>query len=218
MLVMPGRVTRLGIACWADQGGSYRTVQHVFSQALPGAMLLWGCFRQHGHRPEEGSLLAGDEGVVTNAGKHPYGRDRFFARLSGTPIPGIACFAFWLVSVQARRAFPVRVEPVGHRAAEKAATQATAAATPQPPSTPSRRPGRPQGSRHTPQTAVPLTPTWSRLTAMLEALLKRLVGVIPLTSLGLDGHFGHRNALPMTRQNHLHLSSTRRSDAALSFP
>jgi putative transposase len=41
LLVMTGRVTMLGISRWAGQGGSYRTVQRFFSQALPWAMLFW---------------------------------------------------------------------------------------------------------------------------------------------------------------------------------
>src|SRR5207249_10018525 len=38
------------------------------------------------------------------------------------------------------------------------------------------------------------------------------------TSLVLDGHFGHHNALPMARQCGLHLISKLRCDAALSLP
>jgi putative transposase len=218
MLVMPGRVTMLGISRWAGKGGSYRTVQRLFSQALPWAMLFWVFFRQHVHRPEEVYLLAGDEVVVTKAGKHTYGLDRFFSSLYGKPIPGIAFFAFSLVSVQARRAFPVRVEQVVRSAAEKAASKAKAAAKQQKPATPARRPGRPKGSRSKLQAAVPLTPELSRITAMLDALLKLIAGVIPLTYLVLDGHFGHHNALQMARQNHLHLISKLRCDAALYVP
>jgi putative transposase len=218
MLEMPGRVTRLGISRWASKGGSYRTVQRVFSQARPWAMLFWVCFRQHVHRPAEVYLLAGDEVVVTTAGKHTDGLDRFFASLYGKPIPGLAFFAFSLVRVQARRAFPVRVEQVVRREAEKAASKAKAAATQQTASTPLRRPGRPTGSRSTPQAAVPLTPAWSRITAMLDALLKLIAGVIPLTYVVLDGHFGYHNALHMARQSRLHLIAKLRCDAALSFP
>jgi hypothetical protein len=218
MLVMPGRVTMLGISRWAGKGGSYRTVQRLFSQALPWAMLFWVFFRQHIHRPDEIYLLAGDEVVVTKAGKHTYGLDRFFSSLYGKPIPGLAFFAFSLVSVQARRAFPVRVEQVVRSEAEKAASKAKAAAKQQKPSTPSRRPGRPKGSRNKPQVDVPLTPELSRITAMLDALLKLIAGVIPLTYLVLDGHFGHHNALHMARQSHLHLISKLRCDAALYFP
>jgi putative transposase len=218
MLVMPGRVSMLGISRWAGKGGSYRTVQRFFSQALPWAMLFWVFFRQHVHRPDEVYLLAGDEVVVTKAGKHTYGLDRFFSSLYGKPIPGLAFFAFSLVSVQARRAFPVRVEQVVRSEAEKAASKAKAAAKRQKPSTPLRRPGRPKGSRNKPTADVPLTPDLARITAMLDALLKLIAGVIPLSYLVLDGHFGHHNALQMARQSHLHLISKLRSDAALYFP
>ena len=81
MLVMPGRVTMLGLSRWAGKGGSYRTVQRFFAQALPWAMLFWVFFRQHVHRPGEVYLLAGDEVVVTKAGKHTYGLDRCFSSL-----------------------------------------------------------------------------------------------------------------------------------------
>ena len=218
MLVLPGRVTMLGISRWAGKGGSYRTVQRFFSQALPWAMLFWVFFRQHVHRPEEVYLLAGDEVVVTKAGKHTYGLDRFFSSLYGKPIPGLAFFALSLVSVQARRAFPVRVEQVVRSEAEKAASKAKAAAKRQKPSTPPRRPGRPKGSRNTPKADVTLTPELSRITGMLDALLKRIAGVVPLTYLVLDGHFGNNNALQMARQCKLHLISKLRCDAALYFP
>lgn len=49
-------------------------------------------------------------------------------------------------------------------------------------------------------------------------MLHLIAGVIPLTYLVLDGHFGHHNALQMARQSHLHLISKLRHDAALYFP
>src|SRR5207302_10575279 len=140
-------------------------------------------------------------------GTHTYGLERFFSSLSGKPIPGFAFFAFSLVSVQARRAFPVRVEQVVRSEAEKAARKAKAAAKQQP-AIPPRRSGRPKGSRNTPQADVTRTPELSRLTAMIAALLHLIAGVIPLTSLVLDGHFGNHNALHMARQSPLHLIST----------
>jgi len=88
MLVRPGRVTMLGISRWAGKGGSYRTVQRLFSQALPWAMLCWVFFRQPVHRPDAVYLLAGDEVVVTKAGTHTYGLERFFSSLYGQAIPG----------------------------------------------------------------------------------------------------------------------------------
>jgi putative transposase len=158
LLVMPGRVTMLGISRWAGKGGSYRTIQRFFSQALPWAMLFWVFFRQYVHRPDEVYLLAGDEVVVTKAGKHTYGLGRFFASLYGKPVPGLAFFAFSLVSVQARRAFPVRVEQVVRSATEQASRKAPSAAKQPPAPTIKRRRGRPQGSKNKPKADVTLTP------------------------------------------------------------
>jgi putative transposase len=218
LLVMTGRVTMLGISRWAGTGGSYRTVQRFFSTVLPWATLLWVFFRQHLYRPEDVSLLAGDEVVATKAGKHTHGLDRFFASLSGKPVPGLAFFTLSLVSTQGRRAFPLRVEQVVRSDEEKAASKAKADAKKQKPSTAKRRPGRPKGSKNTPKAVVTLTPELRRITSLLDALLHLIAGFIPLTYVLLDGHFGNHHALQMARQCNLHLISTLRCDAALSFP
>jgi putative transposase len=218
LLVMSGRVTMLGISRWAGPGGSYRTIQRFFSQALPWAMLFWVFFRQHVYRPDEVYLLAGDEVVATKAGKHTHGLDRFFSSLYGKPVPGLAFFTLSLVSTQQRRSFPIRVEQVVRSAAEKAASKAKADAKQQTPATAKRRPGRPKGRKNTPTADVPLTPELLRITGMLDALLKLIAGFLPLTYLLLDGHFGNHNALQMARQSNLHLISKLRRDAALYLP
>src|SRR5919197_806655 len=146
MLVMTGRVTMLGLSRWAGKGGSSRTVQRFFSQALPWAILFWGFFRRHVYCPNDVYLLVGDEVVATKAGKHTYGLERFFASLYGQPVPGLAFFTLSLVSVQARRSFPLRVEQVVRSEAEKAASKAKAAAKKPKAPCAKRRPGRPKGS------------------------------------------------------------------------
>ena len=218
LLVMTGRVTMLGISRWTGSGGSYRTVQRFFSQALPWATLFWVFFRQHIYRAEDGYLLVGDEVVATKAGKHTHGLDRFFSSLYGKPVPGLAFFAFSLVSTQQRRSFPIRVEQVVRSDAEKAASKAKADAKKQASSTAKRRPGRPKGSKNTPKADGTLTPELARITGMLVALLQRIAGLIPLRYVVLDGHFGNHNALHMARQCALHLISKLRYDAALYFP
>jgi putative transposase len=65
---------------------------------------------------------------------------------------------------------------------------------------------------------VTLTPELSRITGMLGALRQLIAGVVSLTYVVLDGHFGNHNALAMAQQNHLHLISRLRRDAALYFP
>jgi len=218
LLVMPGRSTMLGLSRWAGTGGSDRTVQRLFSTVLPWAMLFWGFFRQHLHCPADVYVVAGAEVIVTKAGKHTYGLDRFFASLYGKPVPGLAFFTLSLVSVQKRRSFPIRIEQVVRSDAEKAVRKAKADAKKQKLSATKRRPGRPKGSTHTHKAAATLTPELVRLTAMLTALLQLMATVLSVTYLGLDGHFGNHNALQMARQCGLHLISKLRCDAALYFP
>jgi hypothetical protein len=218
MVVMTGRVTMLGLSRWAGPGGSYRTVQRFFATVIPWATLFWVFFRHQVYRSEDVYLLVGDEVVVTKAGKITHGLDRFFASLYGKPVPGLAFFTLSLVSVQARRSFPMRVEQVVRSEAEKAASKAKAAAKKPKSPCEKRRPGRPKGSKNTPKADVPLTPELWRITGWLEALLQLIAGVVSLTYLVLDGHFGNHNALHMARQSNLHLISKLRCDAALYFP
>src|SRR6476659_8860985 len=70
LLAMTGRVTMLGISRWTGTGGSYRTVQRLFASVLPWATLFWLFFRTHLFQTDDVYLLAGDETVVTKAGKH----------------------------------------------------------------------------------------------------------------------------------------------------
>lgn len=212
LLAMTGRVTMLGISRWAGRGGSYRTVQRFFYTVLP-----WAFFRQHLQRPDDAYLLVGDEVVVSKAGKHTHGLDRFFASLYGRSIPGLAFFTLALVSTQERRAFPLRIEQVVRSEAEKAASRAKAAAKKTPKPAQPRPRGRPKGSKNKVATEVALTPELLRIKTMLQASLKLMLGVIPLTHLALDGHFGNHAALAMVRQCLLHLVSKLRSDSALYF-
>jgi putative transposase len=218
LLVITGRLTMLGLSRWAGTGGSSRTVQRLFSTVLPWALLFWVFFRQHGHCPTAIYFVAGDAVIVTKAGKHTHGLDRFFASLYGKPGPGLAFFTLSLVSVQKRRSFPMRIEQGVRSDAEKAASKAKAAAKKQKPSTAKRRPGRPKGRKTTPKAAATPTPELVRITTMLPALLPLIATVLAVTSLVLEGHFGHHNALQRARQCGLHLIAKLRCDAALSFP
>ena len=81
LLAMPGRVTLLGLSRWTERGGSYRTVQRFFNTTLAWGQLHWLIIRHHCREAEEVLLLGADEVIVTKAGKHTYGLDRFFASL-----------------------------------------------------------------------------------------------------------------------------------------
>src|SRR5437868_7813238 len=124
MLAMTGRVSMRGISRWTGQGGSYRTVQRFFATVIPWASLFWLFFRVHLFQPEDVYLLGGDETVVTKAGKHTHGLDRFFASLYGKSVPGVAFFTLSLISTIQRRSFPMAVEQVLRTPHERAATPA----------------------------------------------------------------------------------------------
>ena len=218
LVAMTGRVTMRGIARWAGPGGSYRTIQRFFATLIPWGILFWVFFRHHLYCPGDVYLVAGDDVIVTKAGKHTHGLDRFFASLYGKPVPGLAFFTLSLVSVQARRSFPLRVEQVVRSDAEKAASKAKAAAKKSKGPRAKRRLGRPKGSKNKTKADGTVTPELVRITGWLDALLHLVAGVISLTSLVLDGHFGHHNALQMARQGGLHLISKLRCDAALYLP
>src|SRR6266496_5717391 len=156
LLAMTGRVTMLGISRWTGRGGSYRTVQRFFATTLPWANLFWLFFRAHLLHSDDLYLLAGDETVVTKAGKHTHGLDRFFAGLYGKPLPSLAFFSLSLISTQQRRSFPIALEQVVRSEQEKALarTKQPAKATSSPAA--KRKPGRPKGSSAKAKTAVDL--------------------------------------------------------------
>jgi putative transposase len=140
LLVMTGRITMLGISRWAGKGGSYRTVQRLFSTVLPWAMLFWVFFRQHVYCPTDVYVVAGDEVIVTKAGKHTHGLDRFFSSLYGKPVPGLAFFTLSLVSVQNGGRFRC------------ASSRSSAATRKRPPARPKRLLSRPK--RQTPSVVL----------------------------------------------------------------
>lgn len=218
LLTMTGRVTMRGLARWSGPGGSYRTAQRWFSTTIPWAQVTWLFVRQHLLAPDDVYLLAGDEVVVGKAGHKTHGLDRFFSGIQQKVVPGVAFFSLALVSTQARRAFPLRLEQVVRTAEEKAASQAKAAAKKSKPPAAKRPPGRPKGSRNQPKTPLSLSPELQRIQTMLTAQLQLIAGVIPLVYLALDGHFGHSAALQMVRACGLHLISKLRADAALYLP
>jgi len=191
-------------------------VQRFFATVIPWAPVLWCFFRTHLFDPADVYLLAGDETVVTKAGKHTHGLDRFFAGLVGKPVPGLAFFTLALISTKQRRAFPIALEQVLRTPAEKEAAR-TKATTPAARAL-KRTPGRPKGSTTKAKTLVERTPELRRIQTMIEQLLTRMGGVLPLTYLVVDGHFGNNNALQMARQCNLQLISKLRADSALYLP
>ena len=164
---------------------SHRAALVLYRPPVGDALLVY--FRHHLYCPADGYCVAGDEVIVTKAGKHPHGLDRFFSSLYGKPVPGLAFFTLSLVSLQKRRSFPMRIEQVVRSDAEKAASKAKAAAKKPTGAQAPRRPGRPKGRTNAPKAAATLTPELMPITSLLTALLQLRATLLSVTSLGLDG-------------------------------
>ncbi|HQF63307.1 MAG TPA: transposase [Anaerolineaceae bacterium] len=217
MLAMTGRVTMLGMSRWAGAGGSYRTIQRFFYTAIPWPQIFWLFFQKHLLDEEDTYLLAGDECVVTKAGKETYGMDYFFSGLLKKAVPSLSFFTLALVSVKQRRSYPIQVEQTVRSPEEKASSQVKKQARKAKSDEPKRKRGRPKGSCNKKKAEVTLNPELQHIQKMVQALLGTVRGRIRLVYLVMDGHFGNHPALQMVRQCQLHLISKLRSDAALFF-
>jgi len=199
-------------------------VQRLFAKTLPWASMSWLFVRHHLLRAEDAYVLAGDETVVTKAGKQSYGLDRFFASIYGKAVPGLAFFALSLLSVSERRSYPLMVEQRLRTAAEKQAARSqpkkqkrTTSGTGDKQG-PKRRPGRPKGNKNQDKSQIEWTPELHLIQTMLQKLMALVGNACSVAYLVMDGHFGNNNALPMVRQaTSLHLISKLRQDAALYF-
>jgi len=89
-----------------------QNLKSKIGSVIPWATVFWVFFRRHLFCPNDVYLLAGDEVVITKAGKKTYGLDRFFSSLISKPISGLSFFTLSLVSVQQRHSFPIQIEQV----------------------------------------------------------------------------------------------------------
>lgn len=219
IFTLTGRLTMLGISRLTNKGGSYRTVQRFFASSLPWLNIFWLLFQQYLYQADEIYLLAGDESIVTKAGNQTHGIDRFFASLFGKPVAGLSFFALSLLAVKQRRSYPISIQQMVRTDEEKAAAKERTKARKKMPKNPakkaSRCAGRPKGSKNKDKNLFSPTPELRRIDAMVGGLLKLISAFLPLTYLVLDGHFGHNQALLMTKNNGLQLISKLHHNAAL---
>jgi putative transposase len=191
----------------------------LFGKSLPWLQMSWLFVRHHLLNSGDEYLLAGDETVVTKAGKQTYGLDRFFSSIYGKPVPGLAFFALSLVSVQERKSYPLLVEQRVRSEAEKEAARKKKRRKQKKAKEGARgKPGRPKGSKSKDKTQVEWTPELRFVQGLLQRVMTLVTGFCSVSYLVLDGHFGNNNALQMVLQvTSLHLVSKLRNNAALYF-
>jgi putative transposase len=219
MLTASGRITMLGLSRWTEKGGSYRTIQRFYGSELPWKAMHWLFFRTQLLKPADPYIIAGDEVVVSKAGKETYGLDRFFSGIQQQVISGLSFFAFSLVNVNEEHSYPLQMTQVVRNAAEKAASKAKREAKRAAPKTAEKRKrGRPKGSKNQSKQEITLNPELLRIQTALKGLLEAIGDALSLTYVVMDGHFGNSPSAFMVRQTGLHLISKMRSDAALYQP
>lgn len=155
-------------------------------------------------------LLGGDDVVVTKAGKHTDGLDRFFSSLYGKAVPGLGFLSISLISVKRRTSYPVMLEQLGQQ------HTATAPEGAKKPSSGQR--GRPKGSKNQHRRDVALRPYLRFVQETITRVLQVIGTSLRLVYFVCDGAFGHNDALQMVRHVGLHLIAKLRYDAALYFP
>ena len=106
-VAMTGRVTMLGISRWTGTGGSYRTIQRFYTTVIPWTQVFWQLFRERLLQQGQVYILAGDECVVSKAGKKTYGLDTSLRGCSKGD-PGPLLFRFVLGSVEQHCSYPSR--------------------------------------------------------------------------------------------------------------
>ena len=216
MLVASGRITMLGLSRWTEKGGSYRTIQRFYHSVLPWNAMHWMFFRKRFLRPEDEYITAGDEVVVSKAGKERHGLDQFFSGIQQRVIPSLSFFALSLVNVREERSYPMQIVQVVKSPEEKAASKAKAEVRK---TAEKKKRGRPQGSKNkTKKEEVVLNAELLRIQKALKSLLETIGTSINLKYVALDGHFGNYPSACMVKQANLDLISKMRSDAALYLP
>jgi putative transposase len=207
LLCSPDRVTMLGLSRWTERGGSYRTIQRFYQCPINWAQVHWTLIQTHLLGASGPYLLAGDEVVVSKAGKQTHGVGRFYSGLAQRVIPSISFLAVSLIDVERRQSYPLQIEQLSpHQATDK------------PTKPPEKRPpGRPKGRKNYEKPEPQLTPELTCLQRMLGGILARITR-LQVKHIVLDGKFGNYPATWTVREAELHIISKMRRDAALYLP
>ena len=158
---------------------------------------------------------------MAKSGDETHGLSRFFSSTLGKTVPGLAFFALSVISVKARRSYPMLIKQIVRSETstppEKTEPPRNGSTVSKPSETKSK-PGRPKGSKNRNKTEGVLNDTLKQVESLLKTVLATIAGVIPIRYFLLDGYFGNNNTLQRVRACGLHLISKLRRDAALYLP
>lgn len=206
-LCIPNRATMLGLARWGEKGGSYRSLQRLYQTPIHWLLLHWILLKTWFLRSEGLYLLAGDEVVVSKAGKKTHGVGRFYSSIAQQVIPSLSFLTVSVIDVAARQSYPLQIEQLLPSAPKEKAKQDKL----------KRPPGRPKGSKNHAKVAPPLTPILALFQKSLAGL-KMQISALAVKHIVLDGKFGNAPSIGVVRATGLHIVSKLRHDAALYLP
>src|SRR5262249_413966 len=161
--------------------------------------LLIKFFETHLFERQSEYLLAGDATMIGKAGRQTYGIDRFFCSVIGKAMRGLEFFAFSVVSLSQRQAYPVAVKQIVRSDQEKAVTRARRQQKKSRPKKTVRRRGRPPGQCNKAKDELNLSPELKRISELLNPTVERLRRFVKVKYLAMDGYFGHWQAVLMTQ-------------------
>jgi len=207
MLCIPNRATMLSLSRWTEKGGSYRTIQRLYHTPINWFLIHWTLLKSHLLRSDGLYVLAGDEVVVSKAGKKTHGVGRFYSGLAQRVIPSVSFLSLSLIDVQERRSHPLHIQQLLPTPKGEAS----------PPPTPKRQRGRPKGSKNYVKPTPVLSPPLRLLQGMFSTVLAQITP-LQVKHVVLDGKFGNYPATWTVRQAGLHIISKMRHDAALYLP
>jgi putative transposase len=213
LLISNGRITMLEVSRWTERGGSYRTIQRWYHSQLMWLQIMWILFTSQLWKADHEYIAAGDEVVFGKAGKETFGLGRFFSSLQQRVIPGLSFFVFSVIDVRERQSYPIQVAQMVKADGVKAQREKKK------PAKGKKRPvGRPKGSKNKKDDKPTLSAELLWLQPVLQAFLVVLKGVLSISYLVMDGHFGNYPSAWMVRQTGLQFVSKLRYDAALYQP
>ena len=221
VLAMTGQITMLNMSRWTGKGGSERTIRRFYNASIVWLKVNWTLSCEQLQEVGGIFLLAGDETVVTKAGKKTHGIGRFFSSIYGRSVPGVSFFGVSLISVEAQDSTMMLMEqltkdesttpPKGQGKSTKKGQKGSK-------NQPKNKGGRPKGSKNQNRRDIELPKYLQNIQGYLKQVLEVVGDKLPIPYCVLDGAFGNNNALQMVRRLELHLVSKLAKNSALYFP
>ena len=174
---------------------------------------MWILFTSQLWKAGHEYIAAGDEVVFGKAGKETFGLGRFFSSLQQRVIPGLSFFAFSVMDVDERHSYPIQVVQMVKPARAKAQKEKKKSVKGK-----KRRVGRPKGSKNKKAEKPTLSAELLWIQPVLQAFLAIVRGVLSISYLVMEGHFGNYPSAWMVLQSGLQFVSKLRHAAALYEP